>query len=89
LEYQRNNFKQLSLVTSNECKENQVFDECTSPCTRTCEHISNRVPARVCMAVCKPACKCIKGYIINENGNCVPEKLCQPKGNYNTWNITS
>ena len=69
-----------SVQIDENCKLRQVFDQCTSPCPRTCEDIQRNTPEKACITVCKPGCKCERGYIINNMGECVPEKLCQPKG---------
>ena len=61
-------------------KMNQVFIECGS-CPRTCEDIQNNTPEKFYGTSCSRGCFCRKGYFINEAGECIPEKLCQSRGN--------
>lgn len=62
---------------SEECSENETYVTCrSSTCfDRTCDHVLNG-DNRMCTRDCKAGCACIKGYIRNENGVCVDERLC-------------
>ncbi|KAI8128878.1 Chymotrypsin inhibitor [Lucilia cuprina] len=54
------------------CPPNQEYSTCISTCPPTC---SNPNP-RSCLFWCRSGCKCIKGFILNDNGDCVKPSDC-------------
>ncbi|GIX68940.1 zonadhesin [Caerostris extrusa] len=43
------------------CKENEIFQNCSSPCQRTCE--SMRKPLSPCTLPCVKGCSCKPGHV--------------------------
>ncbi|XP_070504619.1 keratin-associated protein 10-4-like [Chironomus tepperi] len=50
---------------------NMEWNECGSPCEPVC----GEKPA-ICLTVCEPKCVCVKGYILDRNGNCILPNEC-------------
>lgn len=61
-----------------ECSENEVYVTCrSSSCfDMTCDHILKGESMRMCTRDCKEGCACEKGYVRNEAGVCISDKLC-------------
>lgn len=57
-------------------KPNEVYSMCdNNECQKTCNDIHNRHP-KSCHYICIPGCVCDKGFIRNEENECIPEKYC-------------
>ncbi|KAL3220412.1 hypothetical protein MRX96_029892 [Rhipicephalus microplus] len=61
-----------------QCKRNEEFRSCGSACPAVC---GQQAP-EACTAQCVPGCFCVRGYIRDKNGLCIPTSACRggPRG---------
>ncbi|KAK2575924.1 hypothetical protein KPH14_007287 [Odynerus spinipes] len=54
------------------CGPNQVFDACKTACEPSCKNPN----PRSCVLKCVIGCRCLRGYVEDDNGNCVLLRNC-------------
>lgn len=73
--------KTLEIIPAPICKENEVPTNCVGfGCgPRKCSELGGPI---LCIdpapGACKKGCHCMKGYLRDANGTCIPEKDCGP-----------
>lgn len=88
-----NNQSHSPCIPEVECKnslcydENAEYTECGSICSRTCDDERNPIRKfRICPTICRRGCFCKKGFVRDNQNQCVkPETCCQSiQGSYKT-----
>lgn len=58
-------------------KPNQDYDDCGTACPITCKNMHD---PPMCKAMCQQGCICKKGFVLNDNGDCIdPKKCCRKR----------
>lgn len=73
------------IVLAPTCGANQSYSTCVQGECRPlkCEDKGKNLPCpRVKPEYCETGCICVEGYLKNENGECVPEDLCNRQLNF-------
>lgn len=71
--------------------QNAEYRECGSTCPRTCDDERNPIRKfRICTTICRDGCFCKKGFVLNDNKQCVkPETCCHSiQGSYKTCGLS-